>query len=81
MTSSQVQVDTSQLELVPNFVDKCRVCGWAKNKVDLYNWVANQVLLGFGNYSVHSKLIDYLKKNPSQAQNFKDKYGYLPEGY
>jgi hypothetical protein len=25
--------------------------------------------------------LDYLKKNPSQAQNFKDKYGYLPEGY
>ena len=25
--------------------------------------------------------VDFLKKNPSQAQAFKDKYGYLPEGF
>ena len=25
--------------------------------------------------------LDYLKSNPSQKEKFKDKYGYLPEGY
>ena len=25
--------------------------------------------------------VEFLKKNPSQAQAFKDKYGYLPEGF
>jgi hypothetical protein len=68
LNDGEAESDEERLVIVPEFQHQCRICGWSKENIELYNWVSNLSLRGFPPGTIAKKLAEYLKETDSDIK-------------